>query len=147
METDSKQQGLTGRQAVVAELVRSGLTSKQVADKLSVSVPTIDRDRAIINMVVEDSEIVQQARVDVLNLAPAAVDRYKHSLETTDRDSYSVAKDVLRTAGAIRERVEIEHNHQVHTAEEFNDRFSNALRLAGQRPEEAEVIEDDDAEE
>ena len=132
------------RQVEIKQLSDSGLSREDIASRLNISPRTVYRELNVVNSVIEDSEVVQRARVDVINLSDKAVDRYRTSLDTKDRDSFAVATNVLKTVGALRERVEIEHNHQVHTAEEFNDRFTNALRLAGQRPEEAEVVEDSD---
>ena len=140
----TKNNGLTERQATVAELRRQGLTQQEIAERLGVVRQTVGADCAVIANVVDDNPLVQKARLDTVNLAGKAVSKYRRSLDRDDRDSFAVATNVLKTVGALRERVEIEHNHQVHTAEEFNDRFTNALRLAGQRPEEAEVVEDSD---
>lgn len=128
-ETD-KQGQITRRQAVIRELRASGLSAQQVADKLNISRRQVYRDSNKWHSVVDNNPVIEQARQGIVDLAPKAVTAYKDMLKKGSRDRYVVARDVLTTHGAIKQKVDHSHAVEIQTIEQHQDRLRRAQELS-----------------
>ena len=83
------------RQVEIKQLSDSGLTREDIASRLNISPRTVYRELNVVNSVIEDSEVVQQARVDVINLSDKAVDKYRTSLVKQSESSKTQKTNVF----------------------------------------------------
>ena len=120
------------RQVVAHDLRQSGLSVKDIAEKLSLSERQTYRELDKCQSAIDNSSVIEQAQEDMVGLVPGAVRAYRAMIKPLSRDRLQASRDILTTHGIVRQRVDHSHTIEVKAIEEHRDRLKQAQELAAE---------------